>query len=166
MRAYTLNMGAYTPMSPRAPTEDCNCLAIRQAARQVTQLYDLALASTGLRATQFSILARLRRMGPRSMGDLAADLVMDRTTLGRNLLPLQRDKLISLVPSKEDRRSKEVHLTAEGQRRLEAADEGWSVAQRTFEEGFGRKRSGNLRDQLRALVRSIGPALEGVAADD
>jgi DNA-binding MarR family transcriptional regulator len=62
--------------------DDCNCLAVRQAARHITQFYEQLLAPSGLRTTQFSILARLRRLGPMTINTLAADLVMDRTTLG------------------------------------------------------------------------------------
>ena len=50
----------------------CNCLAVRQAARHVTQLYDRHLAHVGLRATQYSILARLSRLGPLSINELAS----------------------------------------------------------------------------------------------
>jgi DNA-binding MarR family transcriptional regulator len=61
--------------------------------RHVTQFYDQFLADAGLRATQFSILTKLRRLGPLSINALAKELVMDRTTLGRNILPLQREGL-------------------------------------------------------------------------
>jgi DNA-binding MarR family transcriptional regulator len=64
----------------------CNCLALRQAARHVTQFYDQFLVPSGLRSTQYSILARLQRKGPMTISALAAELVMDRTTLGRNIL--------------------------------------------------------------------------------
>ena len=59
----------------------CNCLALRQAARHVTQFYDQYLVPTGVRATQFSILAMLERLGPITINALAEDMVMDRTTL-------------------------------------------------------------------------------------
>ena len=99
----------------------CNCLALRQAARHVTQFYDQFLAPSGLRATQYSILARLQRKGPMTINALAAELVMDRTTLGRNILPLERDGLIAVGPGKSDRRSKELRLTGEGIARFRAA---------------------------------------------
>ena len=76
--------------------EDCNCFAVRSAARHVTQLYDQLLAPAGLRVTQFSILAKLKRKGPLTINVLADDMVMDRTTLGRNIRPLERDGLISV----------------------------------------------------------------------
>ena len=82
------------------PLGDCTCLAVRQAARHVTQFYDRHLASAGLRTTQFSILARLRRQGPITINTLADEMVMDRTTLGRNILPLERDGLISIAPGR------------------------------------------------------------------
>ncbi len=78
-------------MSAANNPRGCNCLALRQAARHVTQFYDQALAPSGMRATQYSILARLERNGSMTINALAAALVMDRTTLGRNVLPLQRD---------------------------------------------------------------------------
>jgi DNA-binding MarR family transcriptional regulator len=82
---------------------ECNLLAIRQAARHVTQFYDQHLVPTGLRATQFGILAKIERQGPITINALAADLVMDRTTLGRNIRPLERDGLIAIEPGAADR---------------------------------------------------------------
>jgi DNA-binding MarR family transcriptional regulator len=81
------------PSQDFARLAQCNCLALRQAARHVTQFYDQYLASTGLRTTQFSILAKLHGLGPMTINALARELVMDRTTLGRTMLPLERDGL-------------------------------------------------------------------------
>jgi DNA-binding MarR family transcriptional regulator len=135
-------------------TQDCICLAVRQAARHVTQSYDQFLAPAGLRTTQFSILAKLKRKGPMTINALAADLVMDRTTLGRNILPLERDGLITIEPVASDRRSKELHLTKAGEKRFEAARLGWTKAQARFETAFGSTRTSELRELLRALVAS------------
>ena len=135
-----------------APVQDCNCAAIRQAARHVTQFYDETLAPSGLRTSQFSILARLARGGPMNVNSLAAAMVMDRTTLGRNILPLQRDGLLSAAPSAADRRSKELKLTPEGAERFRAAARLWADAQARFEARFGRKRAASLRGELRAVV--------------
>src|ERR1700686_4902809 len=96
--------------------EYCNCFAVRAAARHVTQAYDQFLAPTGLRVTQFSILAKLKRRGPLTINALADDMVMDRTTLGRNILPLERDGLIKIVPTASDRRAKELRLTKAGEK--------------------------------------------------
>src|ERR1700689_2305823 len=96
-------------LSPTNPAA-CNCLALRQATRHVTQFYDQILTPAGIRATQYSILARLNRKGPLTINALAAELVMDRTTLGRNIRPLQRDGLVAIGPGKSDRRRRELSL--------------------------------------------------------
>jgi DNA-binding MarR family transcriptional regulator len=129
----------------------CNCLALRQAARQATQFYDHFLAPCGLRTTQYSILARLQRKGPMTINALAGELVMDRTTLGRNILPLQRDGLIAVGAGKSDRRSKELRLTGAGAARFGAALKGWGEAQARFEAEFGVKRA----KELRALLHEV-----------
>jgi DNA-binding MarR family transcriptional regulator len=82
------------------------------------------LAPSGLRTTQFSILAKLRRLGSMTINALAAEMVMDRTTLGRNILPLERDGLIAVEQGSHDRRSKELRVTEAGQARFRAGVKG------------------------------------------
>jgi len=135
-------------------TQDCNCFALRSAARHVTQLYDQFLAPSGLRATQFSILAKLRRLGPMTINELAKNMVTDRTTLGRNIQPLQRDGWIKIEPAASDRRAKKLHLTKIGEQRLQSALKAWSQAQVKFETTFGPKRAAELRVMLRGVVAS------------
>jgi len=130
--------------------EDCVCLAVRQAARHVTQFYDQFLAPAGLRTTQFSILAKLKRLGPMTINALASDLVMDRTTLGRNILPLQREDLITVGTGKSDRRSKELRLTDAGAERLRIGVKGWIEAQAQFAAAFGKR-----TPELRALLHEV-----------
>lgn len=136
----------------------CNCLALRQATRHLTQIYDQFLAPNGLRSTQYSILARLQRKGPMTINALAAELVMDRTTLGRNILPLQRDGLIEIGSGSSDRRSKEMRLTTAGTARLRQASKAWQAAQAHFENSFGIGRAEELRALLQNVVGSEAPA--------
>jgi DNA-binding MarR family transcriptional regulator len=138
--------------APETRLATCNCLALRQAARHVTKFYDRTLAPCGLRTTQFSILAKLHRLGPMTINSLAKDLVMDRTTLGRNILPLQRDHLITAVRGPADQRNKVLHLTKAGKGRLRAASKLWTLAQRRFEAQFGAPRALALRALLRDLT--------------
>jgi DNA-binding MarR family transcriptional regulator len=138
--------------SPYSGPEDCNCLAVRQAARHITQFYDQFLAPSGLRTTQFSILAKLRRLGPMTINALAAAMVMDRTTLGRNVLPLERDGLIAVEQGSRDRRSKELRATEAGEARFRAGVKGWVQAQRQFEKSFGAKRTADMRALLHAVA--------------
>jgi DNA-binding MarR family transcriptional regulator len=132
--------------------EDCNCLAVRQAARHVTQFYDQLLAPSGLRTTQFSILATLGRLGPMTINVLAAEMVMDRTTLGRNILPLERDGLVAIEQGSRDHRQKVVRLTDAGAARFRMGIKGWVAAQRRFAAAFGAKRTAELRGLLHAVA--------------
>ncbi len=142
------------PPDTQPKPEECNCLALRQAARHVTQFYDQFLAPAGLRTTQFSILAKLKRIGAMTINVLARDLVMDRTTLGRNILPLEREGLIEVVKGRSDRRVKELRLTETGAARLRIGVKGWAQAQARFESVFGGKRTSELRGLLRAVAAS------------
>jgi DNA-binding MarR family transcriptional regulator len=137
---------------------DCNCLAVRQAARYVTQFYDRYLAAAGLRTTQYGILSRLKRHGPMSINTLAAELVLDRTTLGRNIRPLERDGLIKIESDPSDGRSRILRLTKAGDARFQRAQKHWAEAQKRFERVYGDRQASQLRKNLRALVASeLGP---------
>jgi len=129
----------------------CNCLALRQAARQVTQLYDRYLAREGLTTNQYSILAKLARLGPLSINELAEMMVMDRTTTGRAVRPLERDKLVSIGPG-EDGRTRVIHLTPMGERRAKAALILWREAQKEFEDSYGAAEAAQLRSVLADVV--------------
>jgi DNA-binding MarR family transcriptional regulator len=143
---------------------ECNCLALRQAARHVTQFYDQCLSPSGLRSTQYSILVRLNRNGPMSINALASELVMDRTTLGRNIQPLDRDGLITIVKDDADRRRKALRLTPAGAERMRVARSQWAAAQARFEAVFGDRRAADLRELLGAVVTSeLGASVD--AAD-
>jgi len=143
-------MSASTELKP----EDCNCFVVRSAARQVTQLYDQFLAPVGLRVTQFSVLAKLKRLGPTTINALAKEMVMDRTTLGRNVQPLERDGLVKIEASATDGRAKVLLLTKIGEKRLQAGREAWEQAQWRFDTRFGAKRAADFRAMLRAVVAS------------
>src|SRR3984957_8951521 len=116
---------------------ECKCLVVRQAARYITQFYDRYLATAGLRTTQYGILARLKRQGPMSINALAAELVVDRTTLGRNIRPLEREDLIAIESDPSDRRSKILRLTKAGDARFQRAQKRWAEAQRNFDRAYG-----------------------------
>ena len=139
-------------MTPIVPPEFCTCLAIRQAARHVSQFYDQHLAASGLRITQFSILAKLQERGPLTINGLAEALVIDSTTLGRNIVPLQRDGLIAVVRGVSDRRSKELHLADVGLERLNEAWAHWAKAQAGFDAAFGAREDLDLRALMRVVT--------------
>ncbi len=132
--------------------EICNCAALRQAARRVTRLYDEALAPTGLGVNQFSILARLSLVGPSTIQDLARLLVMDRSTLGHLLRPLEKRNFVKLEVSEQDRRSRMVALTQAGKAAAAKARPRWAAAQRLFESTFGEEAALELRNVLKEIA--------------
>ena len=89
-------------MDVNAPA-NCTCFNLRKAARAVTQAYDKEMKPSGLRATQFSLLRMVAKLGPVGIKDLAKALVMDRTTLGRNLKVLSDRDLLEIGEG-DDRR--------------------------------------------------------------
>lgn len=137
---------------PERIIEICNCSAVRQAARHITQFYDQHLAEAGLRTTQYAILAKLDHLGPMTIGALADVMVMDRTTLGRNIKPLERERLIAIEEGQADRRQKVLRVTADGAKRLRVASKAWAAAQANFERAFGRNEAKAMREMLCAVT--------------
>lgn len=129
----------------------CNCFAVRQAARQVTKLYERHLGKAELTSAQFAILVALGDQGRMTMLELAKALVMERTTLLRAMKPMQRDALIGSASSEADPRQLLFHLSAAGERRLKTAMPLWTRAQQEFESGIGVGEAARLRNTLLAL---------------
>jgi DNA-binding MarR family transcriptional regulator len=137
------------------PTVLCHCSALRTAARRATALYDKAMAPFGLRISQFGILARLRRLGPMSLHALATELVLDRTTLGRNLAPLERDGLVASEADPTDRRVRRLVITDAGLAMMRRALPAWNSAQHAYEAQYGVAQSVALRDDLHRLTAAL-----------
>ncbi|HEX9497642.1 MAG TPA: MarR family winged helix-turn-helix transcriptional regulator [Mycobacterium sp.] len=133
----------------------CSATAMRKATRRMIQLYDDALAPAGLRSTQYVIVDELHRKAdaPPTMGELADTLVPDRSALGHNLRPLQRDGLIALVAGDADRRLRRVVLTTKGVAKLREARRGWKQAQARFDDVFGESAAARLRVTLLRIAR-------------
>src|ERR1700722_20299640 len=104
---------------------------MRMASRRVSQMYDAVLAPVGLKSTQFAILTAIgqRAHDPPTMRELADALVMDRSTLGQNLCPLEREQLVALESGLADRRRKFVVLTEDGRSKYAQARSLWRLAQ-------------------------------------
>ena len=134
------------------PAQGCVCFNIRKSARAITQLYEDALRPTGLRATQFTLLVATRVMGTATISGLAKVLVMDRTTLTRNLKPLEKQGFVRILPGKGDRREREVTLTITGQETLTEALPLWKTVQEAVIEALGQGRVTRLLKDLSATV--------------
>jgi DNA-binding MarR family transcriptional regulator len=122
------------------------------ATRVVTRHYDRALAPVGLTASSYAILARTDREGPLPLGELAARLALDRTTLSRELGPLVDAGLVRTSGDPDDRRRRVVGLTAKGRRAVAAARPLWARAQAELSAEFGEQRSEVLLAELHALI--------------
>ncbi|WP_339783226.1 MarR family winged helix-turn-helix transcriptional regulator [uncultured Marinobacter sp.] len=139
--------------SPYAVLDVVNCTSanLRKVNRLVTQVYDASLRPVGLRATQFNLIATLVKLGDTPLSRLAGVLVMDRTTLTRNLKPLV-DKGLIRIDHEEDQRIRIISLTDEGKIVFEEALPFWREAQSQLVEGLGQNRWSAFLDDLRAMI--------------
>lgn len=131
----------------------CACNNFRKASRAVTQLFDQTLEPSGLRSTQFVILLEIVVAGTSTVPLLAKRLVMDRSTLQRNIQPLVKRKLIKVGPAiSKARRSRSLTLTPSGRRAVKEAAPLWKRAQSTFVQQLGDDRWSVLLENLPAAV--------------
>jgi DNA-binding MarR family transcriptional regulator len=129
----------------------CNFTALRKAVRRISQLYDVAFAPCGLRATQWSILVYVGRAGRPTQAQLADSLALDRSALAHNLKPLERDGLVESVVDKKDKRSRLVMLTPAGRVKVMESLQLWEDAQHKIETIFGVQKAKSLRASLEIL---------------
>lgn len=136
----------------------CACANLRKAARVVTQIFDAALAPSGLKCTQFTLLATARLAGEQTVNGLAEKMVMDRTTLSRNLRPLVRAGLLETIPG-NDNRTRLIRISAEGKQALAQAYPMWEAAQDEVVGALGSERfEALLGDVSRASALAVGAA--------
>ena len=139
-------------VAEREVIENCVCHRTRMAARAVTRLYDDALRSVGLRATQLAVLVAAGADDVVSITALAKLMGMDRSTLTRNLAPLEREGLIR-VGNEGWRRSRTVAITKEGRSRIREALPLWQKAQERLRQKLGRRWAA-IRADLDGLIRA------------
>ena len=140
-------------MTEQEVVANCACLKVRMAARAVTRAYDGILRPVGLRATQLSVLVAVAIDGATSIAALADFLGMDRTTLTRNLRPLQKQGLISVGPEGW-RRSRNLEITKKGRSRLREALPLWERAQDALREKLGYQAWVDVRAGLNRLIET------------
>ena len=130
----------------------CACATARQAARAVTQLYDMWLRESGLEAPQFALLMALDRGGPQPQAAMSRRFAIDKTTLSRNLRLLEARGWISALKG-GDRRERRFGLTAVGRERVGAAYPAWTKAQADVRSGMGRREWHRMFRALRTMTR-------------
>ena len=132
----------------------CVCGNLRMVARAVTQIYDAILRPVDLTVTQLGVLGLAEVLGPTSVHLMAERMTTDRTTLTRNLKPLQRRGLIKLVPG-EDRRERHVVITGPGRKLLEKGAPLWQKAQERITKKLGQERVAKLVNDLCAVQEAL-----------
>jgi DNA-binding MarR family transcriptional regulator len=132
--------------------DQCNCSAIRKAARQISRFYDAHLESVGLRTTQFLTLAALDEADGAAVNALAERLDIERTAMGKMVGFLERDGFVTIKQSPADGRVRVVELTDEGRRLHESAAPLWQEAQREFMKLNGAENVATLRRRLADVV--------------
>jgi len=134
--------------------QTCLSMALRQAARTLTQRYDAAFSGTGIRSTQFSLLVALAQAPSVPLTRLAKAVVMDRTTLTRNLAPLVRRGLVAESGAK-DKRVRSYALTGRGKQLLARALPDWKDAQARILRVLAKGDAEQLRRILRTVVTTV-----------
>ncbi len=134
-------------MSTVAAPRGCTNFKLRQLTRRVSQHYDRVIAATGLKTTQYSLLAQIERLGPIRPGDLAAAMSMDASTLTRNLQPIVAHGWAEIGPG-ADGRSRLVVATAKGRAKRVEAQRDWKRAQLALNDQLGSARVAELHALL------------------
>jgi DNA-binding MarR family transcriptional regulator len=112
----------------RMVRDNCLCLRVQRASRAIGRMFDDAFRPYGLTNFQFSLLMMLNRPSPPTIGTLAENLAMDRTTMTANLKLLERRRLVTVRRDDKDSRVKLVALTSAGQSLLAKCVERWQAA--------------------------------------
>jgi DNA-binding MarR family transcriptional regulator len=131
--------------------QGCVCGALRRADRAISQFYDAVLSPSGVSCAQFNLLAALTTTGPMTISQFADQLIMDRTTLTRNLKLLTTHGWVDIIAGK-DRRTRLIAVTTAGDGALKRALPLWKQAQAHMVDGLGRQQLATLRAELDVVV--------------
>lgn len=145
---------SFNPTTPISSYQNinaqCCCFGLRKATRAITQFYDRYLEPAGIRATQFTLLLTLSSATGKTLTEMAEGLVMDRTTLTRNLKPLEKAGFITTMKL-ADKRSKGYVLTDAGRQAIEKGVPLWKTAQQHVVGKLGDERYHHFLGELKAV---------------
>jgi DNA-binding MarR family transcriptional regulator len=134
--------------------ENCVCFNLRWVTRAVTQFYDAEMRRHGIRPTQGTILTSLNAKKSWNMAELTDWLGMERTTLVRNLRPLQRDGLVKAVGGGRGNRV-ELAITAKGRKQIQKLAPAWKSAQSAAVKTLGKKRWSAILSDLETAALAL-----------
>ncbi|MPQ30714.1 MarR family transcriptional regulator [Clostridium estertheticum] len=133
----------------------CNCINLRRASLSITQVYDEMLAPSGLKISQYLLISNIKRLGPISVSSIALEIRLDRTTIVRNLKPLEARGLIIDIATK-GARNRQLKLTDKGSEILEVALPLWVEAQNYIKQYLGEEDINTLT-RLLAKIEALVP---------
>ena len=134
--------------------ENCVCFNLRWVTRAVTQFYDAEMRRHGIRPTQGPILESLKTKDSWNMAELSDWLGMERTTLVRNLRPLQRDGFVKTIGGGRGNRV-EVMITSKGRKQIEKLTPAWKSAQNAVVKTLGEKRWSTILSDLETAALAL-----------
>src|SRR5690625_665532 len=133
----------------------CACANLRKEARQITQAYEKQMQSTGLKVTQYYMLVNIVRHKEISVSELGEMMLLDQTTITRNVNLLKKSGYVNMTIDKNDSRTKSISITSSGLAKLEEATPIWLQLQGKVENGIGKKKYNDLLETLSTLQKSI-----------
>ena len=133
----------------------CHCRALRRASRTATSFYDAALAPAGLTVAQFAMLRQLQALGRVGISHAAQAMQLDRTTLGRNLGPLERSGMVRVVAGETDGRQRMIEVSDAGQQAVRRAIPAWRSAQAAIDERLDPGRLALLHELLAEFEMTV-----------
>ncbi|MBL4774167.1 MAG: winged helix-turn-helix transcriptional regulator [Alcanivoracaceae bacterium] len=133
----------------------CYNLAMRKSSRLINQFYEDRLATVGLKVGQFSLLRAVHYCKKTTNKDLQRILVLDQTTLSRNLKPLFRDELLKLSMNARDKRVKIISLSPKGKKLYLQALPLWNKAQEDLQTKIGAKDSMGILELSKVIVNEL-----------
>ncbi len=128
---------------------------MRKSTRIITQFYEERLAEVGLKVGQFTLLRAVNYRKQTTNKELQKILVLDQTTLSRNLKPLIRDGLLVIIANDEDQRSKIISLSPEGEQKYQQALPIWKDAQRTLVKKLGKQETASILALSNSFIKNL-----------
>lgn len=143
------------PDAKLALTGVCTCAVLRKVTRQMTKVYEDAMAACPLTLSQFGIVAHVIRSDGPSLQTLSDALRMDQSTLSRSIKSLEKLAFLELSPSQTDARIKEVRVTPAGINAFELTAPEWKIAQSTIAEKLSAGGQAQLRETLMGVLSML-----------
>jgi DNA-binding MarR family transcriptional regulator len=137
-----------------AHCSECTCFNLKKATRAVQNLFDEAFRTIGLKGTQFTVLSHIFSYGPISLTKLADIMLLDRTTLARNLSPLEKKGFIEINPG-SDLRTRYIDITEKGRRLLSKALPPWEKTQERIKNDLGNEKWNSMISNISELISQV-----------